>query len=387
MSSIRERNGKLVFDFMYLGIRCRETTKLVDSQSNRKQAEKILQKIEAEIVLGQLDYGRYFPKSKKLHKFENINSQSKELGSSIPTLFNFYQIWLQENSAPWRITYYKTINGMFENYILPSLGNKRLDEITKSDLLIFRSNLIHTKGRADVLLGKNHINKMISKLSTVIKEGAERFKFEDPTRKIKPLKKDRVEVNPLSIEEVKLFLSIIRSDYRIYFITRFFTGVRSAEIYGFKWSDFDESKRLLYVQRVIVNGEVLEPKTEKSYRSIELSQLVFNSLLEHKKTSLFTDEDDYIFCNNQGNPLNNNNISKRIWHPALRLLKMKPRRMYETRHTAASLWLSSGESPEWIAKQLGHSTTEMLFRTYSKFVPNITREDGKRFERFIKDVK
>lgn len=55
----------------------------------------------------------------------------------------------------------------------------------------------------------------------------------------------------------------------------------------------------------------------------------------------------------------------------------------QTRHTAATLWLASGEAPEWIARQLGHTSTEMLFRTYSRYVPNLTRQDGSAFERLL----
>jgi integrase len=62
---------------------------------------------------------------------------------------------------------------------------------------------------------------------------------------------------------------------------------------------------------------------------------------------------------------------------------LPPRRPYQTRHTAATLWLAAGESPEWIARQLGHTTTEMLFRVYSRFVPNLTRKDGSAFERLL----
>ena len=47
--------------------------------------------------------------------------------------------------------------------------------------------------------------------------------------------------------------------------------------------------------------------------------------------------------------------------------------------TAATLMLASGENPEWVAKVLGHTTTEMLFRVYSRFVPNLTRNDGRAF--------
>ena len=54
------------------------------------------------------------------------------------------------------------------------------------------------------------------------------------------------------------------------------------------------------------------------------------------------------------------------------------------RHTAATLWLASGEAPEWIARQLGHTSTEMLFRVYSRYVPNLTRQDGSAMDRLLK---
>ena len=38
--------------------------------------------------------------------------------------------------------------------------------------------------------------------------------------------------------------------------------------------------------------------------------------------------------------------------------------------------LASGENPEWIAKLMGHASTQMLFTVYSRFVPNLTRQDG-----------
>jgi integrase len=32
---------------------------------------------------------------------------------------------------------------------------------------------------------------------------------------------------------------------------------------------------------------------------------------------------------------------------------------------------------------MGHTTTEMLFRVYSRYVPNLTRRDGSAFERLL----
>ena len=56
------------------------------------------------------------------------------------------------------------------------------------------------------------------------------------------------------------------------------------------------------------------------------------------------------------------------------------RRMYEMRHTFASWALSKGEAPEWVARTLGHVDTSMVYRTYSRYIPNLTRQDGSALE-------
>ena len=57
------------------------------------------------------------------------------------------------------------------------------------------------------------------------------------------------------------------------------------------------------------------------------------------------------------------------------------RRMYETRHMFASWALDAGESPEWVARTLGHADTSMVYRIYGRYIPNLTRKDGSAFER------
>ena len=36
---------------------------------------------------------------------------------------------------------------------------------------------------------------------------------------------------------------------------------------------------------------------------------------------------------------------------------------------------------------MGHATTEMLFRVYSRYVPNITSQDGSAFEALLSGQK
>src|SRR5690606_40846178 len=91
----------------------------------------------------------------------------------------------------------------------------------------------------------------------------------------------------------------------------------------------------------------------------------------------------FIYVHYQGKRTESRNGIRHAWKPTLALLGVKHRRPYQTRHTAATLWLAAGENPEWIARQMGHISTEMLFRVYSRYVPDITRQDGSAMDNLL----
>lgn len=128
----------------------------------------------------------------------------------------------------------------------------------------------------------------------------------------------------------------------------------------------------------IVNGEEEDGvKTDASVRNIAMLPMVPAAIDRRLKAR--DAACPWVFSNGQGNPIDPHNFTKRVWYPLLRFLELEPRRPYETRHTAATLMLAAGENPEWIAQVMGHSTTAMLFKIYSRFVPNLTRKDGQSF--------
>jgi integrase len=221
-------------------------------------------------------------------------------------------------------------------------------------------------------------------LRQIMTEAADRFDFTNPFRNIKPLKLKKTDVHPFTLEEVQAILATVRKDFQSYYTVRFFTGMRTGEIDGLKWEYVDFEHRLILVRETVVRGEEEYTKTDSSQRDIQMSQLVYDAL--RLQEAITKGRTKFVFANQDGNPLSHNNVSKRVWYPLLRYLGLKMRRPYQTRHTAATLWLASGENPQWIARQLGHSSTEMLFRVYSRFVPNLTRQDGSAFERLITGV-
>jgi integrase len=67
----------------------------------------------------------------------------------------------------------------------------------------------------------------------------------------------------------------------------------------------------------------------------------------------------------------------------LRLLDLPYRRLYQTRHTAATLWLAAGENALWVSQVLGHADPHVTFQKYAKYAPDLTRRDGSAFEALL----
>ncbi|MDN3454529.1 tyrosine-type recombinase/integrase [Psychrobacter sp. APC 3350] len=383
MASIRSRRGKLFVDFRYMNMRCRETTNLTDNLANRKKLAKIIEKMEAEITLGIFDYAAYFPKSERAQEMTALADRAEACISRNPTFRQFSEIFYEERKIEWRPSYRQKIKIILDKYLLPEFGGKAVHAIKKSDLLTFRSSLAKVRYGKDgqSSLSVARINQIMILLRMILKEASDRHEFEMPYKNIKNLKQARPDVNPFTLSEVWLILKHVRADYRPYYTIRFFTGMRTSEIDGLKWDCINFDRREISIKGALVNGEMGPTKTLGSQRDIAMSQLVYDALLEQKQRTYGKSE--FVFCNSQGNPMEYRNVNRRVWKPTLALLGLKHRRAYQTRHTAATLWLAAGENPEWIARQMGHSSTEMLFRVYSRYVPDITRQDGSAMDNLL----
>ena len=385
MATIRERSGKLIADFRYMGIRCRETTNLEDNAYNRRILKKRLEQLQAEITLGTFEYEKYFPKSKRVEEFKEKRSQQIAVQTKVPLFKEFTELWFKQKQIEWRDSYQQKVSIVIKNYLIPAFGNQVLSKIKKSDLLNFRASLAKvTHGKDQTSLKASRINQIMTPLRMILNDAAERYEFESPYKNINNLKESKIEVTPFSLEEVHKILTTVREDFRPYYTIRFFTGMRTSEIDGLQWKNIDLQRREIHIREALVNGVLGGTKTYGSDRTIQMNDRVYQAFLQQK--SLNNGKSSFVFCNRDGGPLDYRLVNKRVWHPILRFLGLKSRRAYQTRHTAATLWLSAGENPEWIARQLGHSTTEMLFRVYSRYIPNVTRRDGSAFEAMLEKL-
>ncbi|MDP4535588.1 DUF3596 domain-containing protein [Alkalimonas collagenimarina] len=374
----RKETNKLFMDFNYRGKRCREQTELKDTPANRKKVKAFLERVEAEITLGTFEYGRHFPDSPRAEKFKSQQLHGRQLET--PLFSGFSQTWFSEMQIQWRPSHQEKVQSTLRMHLLPHFGEKEVGCISKADILKFRASLAKVITRSNKPLSSSRINHIMTPLRMILHEAANRFNFSSPYEGIKSLKVPRSDVEPFSIDEVRLILQSVRPDFKSYYTVRFFTGMRTAEVDGLQWDAVDFNRRQVIVKRALVRGIIQETKNDSSYRAIDMNDLTMEALQAQQNV---TGDQPFVFCSSAGTPLSHNNVTKRVWYPLLRFLELPKRRPYQTRHTAATLWLAAGESPEWIARQMGHSTTEMLFRVYSRYVPNLTRQDGSAFARLL----
>jgi integrase len=399
MGSINVRGDKLYIDFRYCNVRCREQTLLNNTTANQRKLTKLLNQMDADIRLGCFVYSEYFPESNLAARFVKQDIQARHKKEELLGVYktaaqelqgitsisfeDFANEWFAENEVRWKTSYINSMKIYLFSYLVNEFGEINVDQISRPDILKYRAKLMQPKEDGS-RLSTDFVNHVMTPLRMILREAADRYGFRCQFENIKPLRVEKRDVNPFTLEEVMQFLQMVKREYRNYFSVRFFTGMRTSEIDGLKWRYVDFRLGVISVRETFVQGKMDTTKTLGSARDIKMSSMVVAALKEQYE---LTGDGEYVFCNAEGNPLDKGNIRDRVWKPTLKQMGLKYRRPYETRHTAATLWLAAGEAPEWIARQMGHSNTKMLFEIYSRFVPNLTRQDGSAFERLLSSVQ
>lgn len=385
----------LQLDFYYRGIRCREQTALADTPDNRRRVEALMRQIDREIRHGTFVYTRHFPDSPRAALFDGANSgivqprlqrgscdTAMPTGDASPTFGDHAAQWLHEMRPQWRRLHHADVCDILEGHLLPKLRDRPVATIDKATILDLRAKLAEAPGRSGRTLSASRINKVMGVFRQCMTAAIERHDLADPFRGVRRLKARRPDIQPFTLDEVNRIVAAAPPDWRNYLVVRFFTGMRTGEVDGLRWSNVDSTAGVIRVRETYTRGEVENnAKSEMSIRDIPMLAPVRQALLSQARTA--ADTTGYVFASAANTPIDAHNFCNRVWYPLLKSLGLARRRPYQTRHTAATLMLAAGENPEWIARVMGHANTQMLFTVYSRYVPNLTRRDGSAIDRLL----
>jgi integrase len=180
--------------------------------------------------------------------------------------------------------------------IVPALGPKRLDEVTRAGIKDFATGLRQSGNSL------RNVRKTIATLSSMLSEAVDDGHIgANPASKLGKLFRSpeftdgdmRRAVNPLSREELTHLLETARTHaieragkvvhpYRAHYpflllLAR--TGLRLGEAVALKWGDLDPHGAFLEVRRAFVMGRITTPKNKKT-RRVDLSAQLREALSE-----------------------------------------------------------------------------------------------------------
>jgi integrase len=162
--------------------------------------------------------------------------------------------------------------------------------------------------------------------------------------------------------------------HRTFITTALLTGCRSGELLALTWGHVDLAQRKLRISRSLSwdrtggKGNTKPvfgpPKTDSSYRTLDMVAELVTALAEWKLRSRFKADTDPVFTNQTGGPLHLSYLQKgavrafaRAGVPALNL--------HGLRHTFASILLLQRRPVTQVAKLLGHKDPGITISVYS----------------------
>ncbi len=306
-------------------IRRRGFPPVTETFPRKTDADKWARKTEAD-----MDQGRYFPQheAKRRTLGNLVDRQLERAKLEKLQRYNFYRPMLEW----WK----------------DKLGEYKLSSVTPALISEQRDKLQTEEGFSNAT-----VNRYLAVLSKAFTNAVREWHWvhENPVAKVTKKQEPRGRVRYLSDEERERLLEACRkSEYKpLYLIVLFAltTGMRRGELFGLRWQDVDQERRVAVLQNT-KNGD---------RRSVPIVPEVAELLKAHGKVRKL--DNDQIFVSDGAPEIH---LFDTAWYAALDAAEIKDFRFHDLRHTAASYLAMSGATTAEIAAVLGHRTLAMVKR-------------------------
>jgi integrase len=194
-------------------------------------------------------------------------------------------------------------------------------------------------------------------------------------------------------DAVQFLDAAVDEEWGCFFVLLLLTGLRPGEALGLQWSDLDGD--VLRVRRALIrvcgHSPVLGPTKTGRSRVIPLSSRVVDALQKHRiqqverrlKLGDVYHDQNLIFPNELGGFADTHNIAARHFKPLLKRLGLPPIRLYDLRHSHATLLLAADEHPKVVQERLGHSSIILTLDTYTHVVPTMQQRATERLDTLL----
>lgn len=285
------------------------------------------------------------------------------------TVGEYMQRWLQDDvHGEQSVNTYEDYESINKLHITPGLGTVRLKDLSamkvKSHLADLKRNGLGSRTRLKVYVTLKAALRQAVGIGEILFNPCDNV----PRPKYEPEK-----ANPFTVAEMNLLLETCKDQhFGVLLDLAFMTGMRQGEIFGLPWNavDLDYGEIEVKQQLIEPNGgpEIKEkPKTAAGYRTILIDEELCELLKQHRKLQLKNvGRSALVFLSPAGQYIRKSNFIRNFWKPLLKSCKIEHRGFHHTRHTYATLQISSGMSIPTVARIMGHSNPSVLLKTYAQ---------------------
>lgn len=345
--------------------------KLAPTPRNLNHAANLRASVLHEIAIGTFDYAARFPESKLARKLQGARAVATD------TVEEYLWRWLDRI----RPSIEKTTAIYYERYIrrtlVPAVGAHRLGDLTKDHC----RDLIASKPKVTAKRWNNVLSPLRQMLAEAASDG---LIPTSPMEGVKVKRRREIaredDIDPFTPEELAAIIEAAPAHLGALVTFLAWTGLRPSEMMALRWEDVDLKKGTLRVRAAKVGGIEKAPKTKAGRRTVELLPPAQKALeAQRAMTGLMKAHVWHDLRRGPGKPWENDKqIREWHWRPLLTRCKVRYRYPYQLRHTYASMLLSAGENPMWVAQQMGHHDWVITARTYARWLPQVAPDAGNK---------
>jgi integrase len=284
----------------------------------------------------------------------------------------FLRQWLEEVARPTiRASTHDSYRDIVELHLVPGLGRIPLAKLTPADVQAFLNR------KREGGLSARRVQMLHAVLRRALRTAEEwGMLSRNVARLAHPPRVPKHEIRPLTPEEAHQLIETSAEDrLRALWIAALGTGLRQGELLGLRWDDVDLEARRLRVCHTLarVDGKLvlLEPKTDRSRRTIMLPEVVVAALSAYRTRQKMERlvagsrwiDSGHVFTTTIGTPLETAGVT-RAFQRALTRAGLPKSRFHDLRHAAGTFALSQGFTLEDVKQLLGHSSIVLTSNTY-----------------------
>lgn len=321
--------------------------------------------------------------------------RDRDLGCQVAgaeiTLNEYLDRWLETAAKPrLREKSYRSYESLLRRYIRPSLGARNLTTICPLDIQAAYQQLVE-RGLSARTIRYTH-SVLRSSMRQAIRW---RLLAEDPTNGAQLPRLRRRELGVLTAEQSRLFLeSAMQTECGPVFAVALTTAARPSEYLALKWQDINWKRGTVSIARTLERMRGVwgfaETKRARSRRVIKLQEWVLDLLQDLRSErrpepagSSWSGASDLVFTMPSGQPIDSDKLARRF-KSTLEQAGLPLIRLYDLRHTGATLALAAGVPPKVVSEQLGHASAAFTLDIYSHVLPHMQDEAALKVEEVLR---